>query len=81
MKTFALALFVLFSTAPSRAQSPDVKFTADTLVVQADGRYEADPDLASLSFSVFAQDKNLKQTYDQHRNPCRRLLKWPIRTA
>jgi hypothetical protein len=33
--------------------------------VQADGQYEADPDLATLSFSVFAQDKNLKQTYDQ----------------
>jgi len=47
------------------AQSPDVKFIADTLVVQADGKFEADPDLATLTFSVFAQDKNLKQTYDQ----------------
>jgi uncharacterized protein len=65
MKTFALALVALFSAVPSLAQSPDVKFIADTLVVQADGRYEADPDLATLSFSVFAQDKNLKQTYDQ----------------
>src|SRR5215469_8124605 len=65
MKTFPLALVVLFSAVPLRAQSPDVKFIADTLVVQADGRYEADPDLATLSFSVFAQDKNLKQTYDQ----------------
>src|SRR5215467_1326962 len=65
MKTFPLALVVLFSAVPLRAQSPDVKFIADTLVVQADGRYEADPDLATLSFSVFAQDKNLKQTCDQ----------------
>jgi uncharacterized protein len=47
------------------AQNPDVKFIADTLVVQADGKFEADPDLATLTFSVFAQDKNLKQTYDQ----------------
>jgi uncharacterized protein YggE len=47
------------------AQSPDVKFIADTLVVQAEGKFEADPDLATLTFSVFAQDKNLKQTYDQ----------------
>ncbi len=47
------------------AQNPDVKSIADTLVVQADGKYEADPDLATLAFSVFAQDKNLKQTYDQ----------------
>src|SRR5215467_3804885 len=65
MKKFALALVMLFPAVPSRAQSPDVKFIADTLVVQADGRYKADPDLATLSFSVFAQDKNLKQTYDQ----------------
>lgn len=62
-------LIVLILTCPSlssaQASSPDVKFIADTLVVQADGRYEADPDLATLTFSVFAQDKNLKQTYDQ----------------
>lgn len=66
MKKIISALFVVLCTAAlSRAQAPDVKFIADTLVVQADGRYEADPDLATLSFSVFAQDKNLKQTYDQ----------------
>lgn len=66
-KNIVLALVVLLcTTAFSHAQqSPDVKFIADTLVVQADGRYEADPDLATLSFSVFAQDKSLKQTYDQ----------------
>lgn len=56
MKTYALALFLLFSAVGSRAQSLDVKFIADTLLVQADGRYEADPDLATLSFSAFAQD-------------------------
>ena len=65
MKTLTLALLALVSAVSSLAQSPDVKFIADTLVVQADGRYEADPDLATLSFSVFEQDKNLKQTYDQ----------------
>jgi uncharacterized protein YggE len=66
MKKIALAL-VFFCSAASvmRAQNPDVKFIADTLVVQADGYFETDPDLATLSFSVFAQDKNLKQTYDQ----------------
>lgn len=66
-KMIALVALVLARCSASLAQtpSPDVKFIADTLVVQADGRYEADPDLATLSFSVFAQDKNLKQTYDQ----------------
>ena len=32
-------------------------------MVQAEGKYETDPDLATLTFWVFAQDKNLKQTY------------------
>jgi len=67
MKTSVLVALVLVCSSASLAQapSPDVKLISDTLVVQADGRYEADPDLATLSFSVFAQDKNLKQTYDQ----------------
>ncbi len=67
MKTSVLVALILVCVFAglSRAQSPDVKFIADTLVVQAEGLYEADPDLATLSFSVFAQDKNLKQTYDQ----------------
>ncbi len=61
----ALTLALVCLSIPSWAQSPDVKFIADTLVVQAEGQYEADPDLATLTFSVFAQDKSLKQTYDQ----------------
>jgi uncharacterized protein YggE len=58
-----LSVFVFANTV--MGQNPEVKFIADTLVVQADGKFEADPDLATLTFSVFAQDKNLKQTYDQ----------------
>lgn len=67
MKTILLAALVLFycSAGLAQAPSPDVKFIADTLVVQAEGQYEADPDLATVTFAVFAQDKNLKQTYDQ----------------
>ncbi len=59
-----VVVVLLFANVLS-AQSQDVKFIADTLVVQAEGKFEADPDLATLTFSVFAQDKNLKQTYDQ----------------
>jgi uncharacterized protein YggE len=66
MKKIPLALaLVLLVASAMFAQNPDVKFIADTLVVQADGKFEADPDLATVTFSVFAQDKNLKQTYDQ----------------
>lgn len=75
MKTTILIAFALVCSSVSSAQTPgpDVKFIADTLVVQADGRYEADPDLATLSFSVFAQDKNLKQTYDQASESMRKI--------
>lgn len=45
------------------AQAPEVKFIADTLVVQADGAYEADPDLATMTFQIFSQDKDIKHAY------------------
>jgi uncharacterized protein YggE len=54
-------------------QNPEIKLIADTLVVQADGKFAADPDLATLTFSVFAQDKNLKQTYDQASQSMKRI--------
>jgi Protein of unknown function (DUF541) len=58
-----LATLILFSlSAP--AQTPEVKFIADTLVVQADGTYEADPDLATVTFQIFSQGKEIKRAYD-----------------
>ncbi|HET9407294.1 MAG TPA: SIMPL domain-containing protein [Candidatus Sulfotelmatobacter sp.] len=64
MKTLAsaLALLILFSVC-AIGQAPEVKFIADTLVVQAEGTYEADPDLATMTFQIFSQDKDLKQAY------------------
>jgi uncharacterized protein YggE len=63
-------LFLLFVVGVSQLaaqtpQSTDIKFIADTLVVQAEGRYQSDPDLATVVFDISAQDKELKQTYDQ----------------
>jgi uncharacterized protein YggE len=55
----------LFFAVASRAQGPEVKFIADTLVVQAEGTFEADPDLATLAFDISSQDKELKPTYDK----------------
>src|SRR6476646_2313247 len=58
------AVFCLsfFLTLPARAaaQQPEVKFIADTLVVQAEGSYESDPDVALMTFDVMAQEKELK---------------------
>jgi uncharacterized protein YggE len=46
-----------------RQPAAEVRFVADTLVVQADGSYESDPDLAILAFAVSTQEKELKQAY------------------
>lgn len=44
-------------------QTQDAKFVADTLIVQAEGSYESDPDLAILAFDVSVQEKELKTAY------------------
>jgi uncharacterized protein YggE len=58
----AFGVLVLGSTFVA-AQAPEVKFIADTLVVQADGTYQADPDLATMTFQIFSQDKDIKHAY------------------
>jgi uncharacterized protein len=69
-RMFALVIAVVCVSAacvPVRAQgqNAEVKFIADTLVVQAEGSYETDPDVATLTFTISAQDKELKQTYER----------------
>ena len=68
------ALCLLFLGSASRAQNPDLKFIADTLVIQAEGIYETDPDLATLTFDVSAQDKDLKQTYDRASQSMQKII-------
>ncbi|HXT87580.1 MAG TPA: SIMPL domain-containing protein [Verrucomicrobiae bacterium] len=64
MRPILLSLAVLLLvTVPARAQEQPIKFIADTLVVQANGTYEAEPDLATLIFDVSSQDKNLTEAY------------------
>jgi uncharacterized protein YggE len=65
MKVAVPLVFLISLAVTANAQTPQVKFIADTLVVQADGTYEADPDLATMTFHIFAQDKELKRAYDQ----------------
>lgn len=57
----AISLFLSYS---AMAQTPEPKFIAETLVVQAEGTYEADPDLATMEFQIFSQEKELKKAYD-----------------
>jgi uncharacterized protein YggE len=66
MKRTAFCFCLLLLTAfACKAQSSDIKIIADTLVVQADGTFEADPDLATLTFDISSQDKDLRPAYDK----------------
>lgn len=58
--SFALLLLV---ASPAFSQTEPVKFVADTLVVQSTGTFEAQPDLATLTFDVSSEDKDLTQAY------------------
>jgi len=71
----------LFVANPAKAQNPDIKFISDTLVIQAEGLYETDPDLATLTFDISAQDKDLKQTYDRASQPMQKILAQADRSA
>lgn len=61
-----LSLVLLLLAAPllTAAQTQDVKLLVDTIVVQAEGTYEADPDQATLTFVVFGEDKKLARAYE-----------------
>jgi uncharacterized protein YggE len=66
LKQIIVYLSLVFVSALTvKAQNSEPKFIADTLVVQADGTFEADPDLATLTFDISSQDKELKPTYDK----------------
>src|SRR5215472_8475548 len=74
----AILLAVISVTANSQQggqRSADVRFVADTLVVQAEGSYEGDPDLATLTFDVSTQEKELKQAYSKASQSMRTIVK------
>src|SRR5437899_2277651 len=58
-----VVVFIALSAAAQTQPNSDVKFVADTLIVQAEGSYETDPDLATLTFDVSSQEKQLKDAY------------------
>jgi len=58
-----IVLVVLLAPLFGAAQQPEIKFIADTLVVQAEGSYETDPDLAIMTFDISSQEKELKDAY------------------
>ena len=59
-----LFLLMLFARPTIEAQqNSELKIVADTLIVQAEGSYETDPDVAVLEFGIATQEKELKQAY------------------
>ena len=66
-----LGFFLILASA---AQAQEVKFIADTITVQADGEFEADPDLATLSFHISSQEKELKKAYDAAAQSAQRIV-------
>jgi uncharacterized protein YggE len=69
-----LATGFLWNSPRAVGQTGDMKFIADTLVVQADGSYEADPDVATVIFDITSQDKDLKQTYDRAAGSMQKII-------
>lgn len=63
MKFTLCVVAFLMTTVYLGAETTETKFIADTLVIQADGSYEADPDLATMTFQVFSQEKELNKAY------------------
>jgi uncharacterized protein len=74
MKQIVLSMAFLALARPATAQKPEPKFIADTLVVEAEGTYETDPDLATLTFDVSSQDKELKRAYDNAAQSMQRIV-------
>lgn len=70
----ALSCVLFFACAGvTFAQTPEPKFISDTLVVQADGIYEADPDVATMTFHIFSQQKELKLAYAEANQSVQRI--------
>lgn len=70
----AAALWLAVVQPAAAQQKSEVKFIADTLVVEADGTYETDPDLATLTFNISAQDKELKKAYETATQSMQRIV-------
>jgi len=69
------AVVLLLAAFSASAQTQDVKYVADTVVVQAEGQYEADPDLATLTFQVSAQEKELRKAYERATESLNRIVR------
>src|ERR1700746_1044054 len=64
MRTTALLIILLLSTSIVCAQAPTITAQPNSLFTGADGKFEAAPDTALVSFNISAQAENAKAAYD-----------------
>jgi uncharacterized protein YggE len=69
-----LVLAALWVVPAHGQQATQVKFVADTLIVEAEGTYESDPDQAILAFDVSVQERELKQAYAKASQAMRQIV-------
>jgi uncharacterized protein YggE len=72
--TAVVLAFLCLMARPVWAQQSAAKFVLDTIVVEAEGSFEADPDLATLTFDVTSQDKGMKKAYDMAAQSMQRIV-------
>jgi uncharacterized protein YggE len=65
MKKLALIALVLFATLTFAQDRPALTAPANSVYVGADGKFEADPDTAILSFTISPQEDTAKAAYDK----------------
>jgi uncharacterized protein YggE len=72
--SWSLVLAALCVVPVRSQQGTQAKFVADTLIVEAEGTYESDPDQALLAFDVSVQEKELKQAYAKASQAMRQIV-------
>lgn len=70
----AVGCFCVTTSRPVWGQQGGATFVQDTIVVEAEGSFEADPDLATLTFDVTSQDKNMKRAYEMAAQSMQRIV-------
>lgn len=66
MRTFLFAMFLCAVVAGAAAQEGPVRaIQPNTVSVNADGQYQAEPDRAVIRFTISATDKSAKAAYDR----------------
>jgi uncharacterized protein YggE len=73
-RVISCGILLCWLTLPLKGQETGIRFIADTLVVEAEGAFETDPDLATLTFDISSQEKDLRQAYSKATESMQRVV-------